>query len=330
MDPQVNLFFNNQKLGAVPLSPSQTIAGLKEYLRAWLLGYGVTNYTVRMQFNNGSYLGDQAFTTKDYDIYSFKTHEALLNGASIYITQVAAVPQQVTVVQQQQQQQVTPENVQATAPKVAATETAPTKRGEETKEELEEMKVVELKELLKARGLKVSGTKAELVARLLSGEGAPSRRGRKPAAAPAPVTAPTTTLAPVPAPATTLAPVGRLAPPSPGSPNETPVGTPNGSPNGTPTGTPTSPRTPLSPTLVNLTGTIYALKNEETDNYIGFRTKAAAIRWWAERHEDDAATIFDGLDGAVEGDYDNDDVQDAFDEAMLDDDNPVLEVDIAE
>ena len=64
---------------------------LKKILSDWLIPQGVTNYTIKLLFNNGTELSNVVFQSNTYDNIDFKAQANLLLGGSIRV-EVPVVP----------------------------------------------------------------------------------------------------------------------------------------------------------------------------------------------------------------------------------------------
>jgi len=131
----MDLYYNQAKIGFFPISPITTIEEIKEILSKWLVPQGVTNYKIRLFFNNGTELAPIVFESNNYDRMNFISQGNLLNGASL---------------------QVITENI---------TEKITEKI---TRNELNSLKISDLKNILKNLGMKINGNKQELIERILS------------------------------------------------------------------------------------------------------------------------------------------------------------------
>ena len=63
----MDLYYNQQKVSQLPVTGQYTIGQIKKILSDWLVPQGVTNYTIRLFFNNGTELSDVVFKTNTYD-----------------------------------------------------------------------------------------------------------------------------------------------------------------------------------------------------------------------------------------------------------------------
>ena len=142
----MDLYYNNQKIASLPVTGEWTIGRVKKTLSDWLTPQGITNYSVRLSFNDNTELSSVVFQTGQYDNMNFQAQAKLLKNGKIYID----LPQAAQAV---------------TAQDVAVTGTDGKKY---SRTELEAMKIADLKELLKQRNQKVSGNKSELIERIIS------------------------------------------------------------------------------------------------------------------------------------------------------------------
>jgi len=89
----MDLFYNQQKISQLPVTGETTIGQIKKTLNDWLVPQGITSYSVRLFFSNGTELSNVVFQTNTYDASNFQAQAALLLGGSIHInTQPAPVP----------------------------------------------------------------------------------------------------------------------------------------------------------------------------------------------------------------------------------------------
>ena len=86
----MDLYYNDQKISQIPVVGQTTIGQIKKTLNDWLVPQGVTNYTIRLFFNNGTELSDVVFKTNTYDSSNFATQAGLLPGGSIRVNPVVA------------------------------------------------------------------------------------------------------------------------------------------------------------------------------------------------------------------------------------------------
>ena len=307
----MDLYYDQQKVASLPVTPEFTIGQIKGILSNWLTPQGVTNYTVRLLFNNGTELSSVVFETNKYDNMNFQAQANLILGGSVYVSTVP-VPSPANVAMSA----TSPIPATAPASKTAGLPAAPSpKQVEYTQTGLNALRVPELKEILKTRGLKVSGNKGELINRILGGAPAPS-----PAPAPAPAPSPS------PAPAVPLLPAE-----SPISPMATlgPLGTdfPDPFAGGAPVTT--SPLAGIPDVPEYEEGkedrrTIYVINNDN-DEYTGFTTKTKALRYWLNNDYD--GDIEDlGLEEPI--DYMDDEVEDTIIDLMEDTDYSLVEVEM--
>ena len=93
MDPHryLILYINNKEVmeegikSKIGLSPETTISTLKKILHKWLLDKGISDYNVRLVFNNGQELSPQVFNTNNFDNNNFQVQFDIVNGGGIYI-----------------------------------------------------------------------------------------------------------------------------------------------------------------------------------------------------------------------------------------------------
>jgi len=86
----MDLIYNGQKVSQLPVTPQTTVGQIKETLKNWLVPQGVTNYTIRLFFNNNVPLSDVVFQTNTYDGTNFEAQKDLIGGGSIHITPVVS------------------------------------------------------------------------------------------------------------------------------------------------------------------------------------------------------------------------------------------------
>jgi len=134
----MDLYYNDAKLAILPIYPTTTVGELKQILANWLIPQGVTDYKVRLFFNNGTELAAVVFQSNAYDAINFESQANLLKGASVQV---------ITKV------------------------TTPTEVGGKSREELNLLTIPKLKDILKELGVKTSGNKQELIERILSAPG---------------------------------------------------------------------------------------------------------------------------------------------------------------
>ena len=84
----MDLYYNQQKVSQLPVTGQYTIGQIKKILSDWLVPQGVTNYTIRLFFNNGTELSDVVFKTNTYDGTNLAQQDVLLAGGSIHVTPV--------------------------------------------------------------------------------------------------------------------------------------------------------------------------------------------------------------------------------------------------
>lgn len=87
----MDLYYNDQKISTVPIIGQTTIGQIKKMISDWLVPQGITNYVVRLFFNNNTELSSVVFTTNTYDGSNLVAQEALLPGGSIRVNLVPSV-----------------------------------------------------------------------------------------------------------------------------------------------------------------------------------------------------------------------------------------------
>lgn len=81
----MDLYFNNQKITKIELSPESSVANFKKRISDWLVPQGHSKYSIRMLLNNNVELSPEIFKSNLYDNVSFIDYKNLLNGGSTYI-----------------------------------------------------------------------------------------------------------------------------------------------------------------------------------------------------------------------------------------------------
>lgn len=288
----MDLYYNENKVASLPISGGTTIGDLKQILSNWLVPQGVTNYTVRLFFNNGTELSAVVFQSNTYDAMNFAAQANLLNGGSVKVnTEAPKAPSPAKV------------------PKAVSPLTSPTKvvGTGKTREELNTLKIPELKEILKGLGAKTSGNKQELIERILSG--APPKAGK----------------AGRPPKSPKVSPKSPKLPKSPKVQNvmaQVPVMT-------------QLPAMKLGvlETLAEMPavpeGTIYVIKDDD-DNYTGFTSKESALRWWLENELPNTDIDIDELGLSDPIDYEDPDEQELIEQAMEGEEYDIFEVQMME
>ena len=148
----MDLYYNNQKVASIPISAGNTIGQVKKILSDWLVPQGVTNYTIRLLFNNGTELSTVVFESNQYDTMNFQAQTNLLNGGQIHVmSKVSQAQVQQTEVKDDIKQTQVKDDIQR----------------EYTRDELNKMKIPELKDILKQQGKKISGSKTDLIDRIV-------------------------------------------------------------------------------------------------------------------------------------------------------------------
>lgn len=324
----MDLYYNEQKVASLPVTPEFTIGHIKTILRDWLTPQGVTQYSVRLLFNNGTELSSVVFETDTYNDMNFQAQATLLAGGSIHVLPVPQ-PKVVTPASPVPSPKVVTTTTQ-TATLPSAVSPTPT---EYTITTLNALKIPELKNILKNKGLKLSGKKAELIDRILGTvtQAAAPKLGvaqspinqtevpnsgvvQSPINKPA---IPEVPLLPAASPISPMSPLGPLATdfPDPFA--------------GTSPLTIESPLTigvPEIPDYEDERGerVIYIIK-DDNDDYMGFTTKTRALRYWVNNEfGGDVEDI--GLYEPI--DYDDDDVQESIEQMMEDADYSLISVDI--
>ncbi len=95
----MDLFYNQQKISQLPITGETTIGQIKKTLHDWLAPQGITSYSIRIFFSNGTELSNVVFQTNTYDASNLQAQAQLLLGGSIHInTQPAQAPAATTPV----------------------------------------------------------------------------------------------------------------------------------------------------------------------------------------------------------------------------------------
>lgn len=80
-----DLYYNGVKVSTINILSTTTVNQLKQTLNNWLIPQGITNYTVRLFFNNNTELTQEVFMSNTYDGINFQVQANLLPGSKIYI-----------------------------------------------------------------------------------------------------------------------------------------------------------------------------------------------------------------------------------------------------
>ena len=88
----MDLYFNDQKVSKMKVSPETTVAQIKKSVRDWLSPQGYADYNIRLRFNNGTELSPVVFDTSVYDNVNFQAKSDLIKGGSIYVTAKTVLP----------------------------------------------------------------------------------------------------------------------------------------------------------------------------------------------------------------------------------------------
>ena len=98
----MDLYLNQVKISVLPIQANTTIGQLKKSFKDWLI---ISNYIVRLIFNNGTELSPVVFLNNNYDAVDFSAQKDLSKGGSIYIsvtptkvTQIEPCPKNVYIV----------------------------------------------------------------------------------------------------------------------------------------------------------------------------------------------------------------------------------------
>ncbi len=148
----MDLYVNNKIYGKIPVLPTTKVSDFKKILNDWLLPGGYYTYTVKIALNNGTEIPEMVFQTNQYDDMDFQAQAHLINGGAILVTIPVPIPIPVPV--------TLPVTIPVTIPRLQT----------QNQEDLTMLTIPELKELLRVKGLKVGGKKAELINRLLNPE----------------------------------------------------------------------------------------------------------------------------------------------------------------
>ena len=84
----MDLYYNNQKVSIINISPHHTVGQVKLLLHNWIAPQGVTNYNVRLFFSNNEELAPVVFTANTYDNINFHAQKDILTGGRVLITPI--------------------------------------------------------------------------------------------------------------------------------------------------------------------------------------------------------------------------------------------------
>lgn len=308
----MDLYYDDQKVASLPVTGVTTIGELKRILRDWLHPQGITNYSVRLFFNNNSELSPVVFTGNDYDAMNFAAQANLLPGGSI---KVNTLPSPAKVAKAPSPKQELSIKVPSPA-KVAKAPSSVRAGVTYTSEQLSKMKNQELKDILKGLGSTTTGNKQDLIDRILAGGPPKASKGRprkagSPKASPekspkvkTPEASPMKPLVPI-QPLTGLAPLAGVPP----------VSVPAA----------LSPLEELGSAVEGSEDVVYLIR-DENDNYNAFRTREAALRWWIETEVQNTNVEYDEIGLSDPPDFEDSDEQELIEQTMEDEGYDLLEV----
>ncbi len=105
----MDVYYNNQKVIIITISPHHTVGQVKLILHNWLAPQGVTNYNIRLFFSNTEELAPVVFTTNTYDNINFHAQKDILTGGRVFITTIIQpVPTQLPPIVPTQTPQMAP------------------------------------------------------------------------------------------------------------------------------------------------------------------------------------------------------------------------------
>ena len=84
----MDLYYNDQKVSVLSIEPTSTVGQVKNILNDWLVPQGITNYNVKIIFNDGSELSPSVFQSDKYNNINFQQQALLLSGGSIHVNSV--------------------------------------------------------------------------------------------------------------------------------------------------------------------------------------------------------------------------------------------------
>ncbi len=90
----MDLYYNGTKISSLAIVPTTTIRELKQTISNWLVPQGVTNYAIKVLFNDGSEVAKEVFATNTYDMVNFQIPANLLAGGQIHVYPAVPSPQE--------------------------------------------------------------------------------------------------------------------------------------------------------------------------------------------------------------------------------------------
>jgi len=88
----MDLYYENQKVSILQLLPGHTVGLVKQILHNWLVPQGITDYNIRIFFNDGSELTPVVLNSSQYDNVNFHAQSSILTGGKIYIIPMVPKP----------------------------------------------------------------------------------------------------------------------------------------------------------------------------------------------------------------------------------------------
>ncbi len=82
----MEVYYHKLKLFDFTILPVTTVGDVKNTLRNWLVPKGITDYSVKLYFSDGTQLSPAVFTTTKYDMNDFSDYQNNLNG-KIYVNE---------------------------------------------------------------------------------------------------------------------------------------------------------------------------------------------------------------------------------------------------
>jgi len=81
----MDLYYNSEKISVLPIKENTKIKEIKKILRDWLHPQGVTEYNVRLFFNDDTELAPIVFETNEYDDLDFSSHSKIFSGSKLFV-----------------------------------------------------------------------------------------------------------------------------------------------------------------------------------------------------------------------------------------------------
>ena len=88
----MDLYYKNQKVSTIQLLPGHTVGMVKQILHNWLAPQGITDYNIRIFFNDGTELAPVVLNSSQYDNVNFHAQSSILTGGKIYIIPMVPKP----------------------------------------------------------------------------------------------------------------------------------------------------------------------------------------------------------------------------------------------